>query len=766
MHSTLIMAKQASSIDAGIKKKAYAFLEKLIANDEAPGLHIEPIARCADPRVRTGRVDQQYRAVLFKLTGAEGPTYVLHGIFPDDEAYRVAASTALRFNIANSLPEIRTVEPPAEAAAATPPPPASNRPDAAAEPAVEPSVAAPAEPTPAAPAPDDAGRHEPASLLTHVSRADLLELGLPESLAEAALHARSEAELLALAGTGASWQQTALVGLGAGMTPDEVRAELELDAPDAELDATDDAQVLARLATPAAQFDFARIDGAEELRRVIESGDFGAWRIFLHPQQRRWTNRDYNGIWRLSGGAGTGKTVVVLHRARWLLQHNPDARLIATTFTVNLAAALARDLERLDPALSVHPADGPSSLGKPGATVLGIDAIAHRVLAQAAGQLSEATEAVLGTGSADVSVSPGDGAWSSAITQAGATLPAHARTPQFFADEYGLVILPEKITTRADYLRVRRPGRGVRLNRAERGAVWDVVEAYRQAARTSRRVDFSEAAMIAAVYLEQQSRDTGFFLADHVLVDEGQDMSPAHWHLLRALVAPGPNDLFIAEDSHQRIYGSKITLSRYGINVRGRSRRLTLNYRTTAENLHFAVRILGGGAYEDLEGGAEDTRGYHSARSGPQPQLIACASLTEELDRTADILRGWLTEPEAPRPDTFAILVRDSQTRDLVVTGLAERGVKVQAVERADDAHGKPVVMTMHRAKGTEFTRLILFGASERSIPRVLNSAQHAPEDVADAQLRERSLLYVAATRARDQLVICWDGSASPLLPR
>ena len=148
---------------------------------------------------------------------------------------------------------------------------------------------------------------------------------------------------------------------------------------------------------------------------------------------------------------------------------------------------------------------------------------------------------------------------------------------------------------------MRRPGRGVALDRAKRAAVWGVIEAYRAQARIAGSVDFPEAATIAAAYLRRAAGMDGEYVADHVLVDEGQDLGPAHWQLLRALVGEHADDLFIAEDSYQRIYGQRVMLSQFGIRIVGRSQRLTLNYRTTAQNLAYAINVLEGGAYVDLE---------------------------------------------------------------------------------------------------------------------------------------------------------------------
>ena len=441
-----------------------------------------------------------------------------------------------------------------------------------------------------------------------------------------------------------------------------------------------------------------------------------------------------------------------------LARREPGSRILLTTFTTNLADQLRADLDRLDPALPKA-----AGLGEPGISVYGIDAVASAVLRQAGADAAADAEAVLGVATTQLLGRTPGTAWQEALDAAGGELPTALRSPQFLAAEYAQVVLPNRITSREAYYKVRRPGRGVALDRAKRAAVWDVIEAYRAQARIAGSVDFPEAATIAAAYLRRAADMSGEYVADHVLVDEGQDLGPAHWQLLRALVGEHADDLFIAEDSHQRIYGQRVVLSQFGIRIVGRSQRLTLNYRTTAQNLGYAINVLEGGAYVDLESGQESTAGYRSARSGPVPQLIPCATLTEELDRAADLIRTWVAETDAP--ETIAVLVREQRQRDRLVSGLAERGVTVRAVDREHIKPGQPVAMTMHRAKGTEFSKVLLFGIDQGAIPRPLRDEQYAEDAWADALLRERSLLYVAATRARDELALSWSGDPSQLLP-
>ncbi len=739
MGKSLLVMSSYNKIDGSLKQKAYTFFEKLTEDDSLPGLHVEPVKNSADPRVRTGRVDEQYRAVLFRLESGDLPTYVVYGIWNHDDAYVKASSVTIDRNPVNGIVEIKVVE--GDTATA----PTS----AAVAPAVPPEVEA------SATVPEPVLRISADELVTR--------LGMSADVARRAVAFTDEDELGAYLESVQGWESDALLSLWMGSSveqvlstlvstgvEDETVAQVETTGPEGP---ASDTAILKSLTTPSSRMYFAPIDGAEELRRVIESQDFGAWRVFLHPEQRRWAEGSWGGPFRLAGGAGTGKTVVVLHRAKQLSDRHPGARVLVTTYTKNLAADLLTNLRRLDPSLPVAPA-----VGAPGVYVSGIDATASAVLRLAGAEVSESVAAVLGAGRTDIAARPPGDRWNNAVQAAGADLPDSLRSPTFIQDEYELVILPNRIVDETTYLKARRPGRGVRLSRADRSAVWAVVEAYRNQARADGQIDFAEAAMIAATYLEQRQ----LHLADHVLVDEGQDLSPAHWTLVRALVTDGRDDIFIAEDSHQRIYGHRLTLSRFGINTRGRSRRLTLNYRTTRENLAWAVKVLEGGSYSDLDEGDETTAGYRSARSGGHPLVEECESLNDELSRAAEIITGWLDEGDVA--ETIAVLVRDHRNRDLVVNGLHERGVRVRAIDGDTVRAGQPVVATMHRAKGMEFARVLLFEVSAKSIPMGLRNYAFDEAEAADALLRERSLLYVAASRARDTLVVLWSGKRSPLL--
>ncbi|MFF2831930.1 UvrD-helicase domain-containing protein [Cellulosimicrobium cellulans] len=593
----IILGPNFSKLDGSVRKAAFAFLEKLQDNDANPSLHIERINGSADGRIRTGRVDGFWRAVLVKIQVAIDDAYYIYlGTYPHDDAIAFAKTAVVRVNPYNKLAELLTAD--------------RVRPQSSERAANK-----------AKPRPDDVDMTTYPLLETQgIGLDELLALGIDEPFAAAALTAETEDALLELAaGAPAAWQSDAVLDLATGTGLENVQERLGLKVPVTHGDTGNDQDLLEALRRPASGMDFAFIEDDGELRAAIEDDDFGRWRVFLHPEQREYAFKERSGSFRLSGGAGTGKTVVLLHRARHLVRCDPAARIVLTTFNKTLAASLAENLRLLDPAVPFA-----SELGQPGVYVASVDAIARRVLARGGSDLASAIYAVLGQRPPYVLDSSPGAHWEVALATAGGGLDEHLRHPSFMISEYGSVILPNRVTTRDEYLRVRRLGRGTALSRAQRIAVWEVVAAYRASTAAAGSTDWDEKSMIAGAHLDAEAAIDGTRVADHVLVDEAQDLAPTRLHLLRALASAGPDDLFIADDTQQRIYGPRVVLSRYGINVRGRSRRLTLNYRTTAQVLRYAVGVLAGESWIDLEAADASAAGYRSARTARPPTTAGC----------------------------------------------------------------------------------------------------------------------------------------------
>lgn len=717
--------------DKTVRLKIFDFLEKLAEDDSTYGLRVKKMNNAVDPRARTARIDQSWRAVLYLLEDKhQERTWVFAGAWEHDVAIERARTLKVSLNDVNGAVELIAETMPAEFRNWNTAP--------------------------------TSGSSYASSFLQqfNYSLVELIDdLGFTHAVAERLLGATTEDEILTIAESlENAWEQDAAVSLAAGASIDVIKDELRLQAPALDSDASEDEKILQALASDVSKMQFTFVDDNVELRKIIEDGDFAAWRVFLHPEQARYSSGDYSGAFRLSGGAGTGKTVVLLHRARHLMAQNPKARVVMTTFTRALADNLKRDLLALDPKILIA-----SGLGEPGVLIRGVDQLGAAVRQKAGSAFGQVAGIILGEARGSVGRVTGnrDG-WSAAATGSTSDLPSAVKTDTFLESEYLQVVLPARVTSREEYFSIRRPGRGVPLDRNKRDAVWTIIERYRDNARSTPSMSYAEAAETSAAWLDLYGEEAGV-LADHVLVDEGQDLSPSQWKLLRALARPARNDLFIAEDAHQRIYGHPVVLARCGIAIVGRSRRLTLNYRTTAENLAFAVRSLEDGDYVDAEGDVTDVAGYHSARRGPAPVVIGARDDMEQLAHVCDLVESWVAD-ETVDAGTVAVLARTNERALAARDALVGRGIPANHVKNAHSTSDRVLTLTMHTAKGMEFSCVVLFDVSEGVVPLKWTLENADPEERDEVMLHERSILYVAASRARDALAVTWSGSPSPFL--
>src|SRR5699024_9909943 len=195
-------------------------------------------------------------------------------------------------------------------------------------------------------------------------------------------------------------------------------------------------------------------------------------------------------------------------------------------------------------------------------------------------------------------------------------------------------------------------------------------------------------------------------------------LHPAHWRLLRALVPAGTDDMFIVGDAHQRIYGKPIVLSRYGIETRGRSRRLTVNYRTSREILNWSLRVAYGQTADDLEGEDDSLAGARSEFSGPEPESNGFVSTAAERSGLVDKIRAW--QEAGIRLSEIAVVTRLGNQVDELTDVLIDAGIPAMKVSRSTDENtsdDEVRVMTMHRAKGLEYRAIALVGANNRDLP-------------------------------------------------
>lgn len=784
MKSNVILdSEMFTDLENRLFGKVQSTIKKLRNDWRSPGLHVEPIEQARDPRVRTARVNQQYRLVLFHLEESPRDVFFVEGVYNHDDAYDVAGSKFLRVNDVSGQVEVRDRRED---------PGARDRIKAATDSEVKRRAAALAAAQQAKREMEDAARRDaepahdtagagggdgdgtPARTTTssgpalHLSVEDLVAvLGMDQEIAERAAVAGDD-ELLDIANDAPRWQGDALIELATGKSIEEVKDAFRTEATggtSADVP-TDSDDVLKAIRSGSSRSRFLILDEDEEYAEVLEHGDFAAWHVFLHPDQRRYVDLESSGPFRLTGGAGTGKTVVLIHRAvRLASGRTPPPRIVLTTFTRGLAESLKRQLRSLDPEYQAarHPGD-------PGIYVGGIDQISRYVVNGAPDKRRVMAD-VLGWGQ-DALPRLGRPAqdWERAISDAGGDLPDQLRSHHFFATEYAEIVLPQRILSERDYMRAGRAGRGTKLGRLQRRAVWTVIARYRDEGMRNAVLDWDELSAVAARALDVVAEKGEARPVDHLLIDEAQDARPPHWQMFRAITTEGPDDLFIAEDSHQRIYGNRVVLKRYGIGIVGRSRRLRLNYRTTAENLRFAMAVLAGGEYQisDAEEGAYEEHGgsYRSARSGPAPHLLRSETLTDEYDTIARLVRQWVEEmaEDGLDPSSLGILTHEKYRAANLVAALGERGIRIRHLDREAPTDGLPLVLTLHTAKGMEFSRVILFGMSAESIPSNRRGLDYDEDALHQAQQRERSLLYVGATRARDHLAVSWNAEPSEFI--
>jgi superfamily I DNA/RNA helicase len=341
------------------------------------------------------------------------------------------------------------------------------------------------------------------------------------------------------------------------------------------------------------------------------------------------------------------------------------------------------------------------------------------------------------------------------------------------------------LTTRKEYFEARRAGRGRSLTRPERNQVWKLleqltarldkerVETWGQAAERAARFEMERVLRNEHPGESRQNEKSGHLRRyRHIVVDEAQDLRAAHWKMLRAMVPPASDDLFIAGDTHQRIYDHQVTLGTVGINIRGRSSRLTLSYRTTGEILKQAMGIIGSGhiSYDDLDDGTDSLGGYRSVLRGPKPDLVECASWRDELAKLEEALKSWheaaAEGDNGARQDpqgSLAVCVADRDMVGQVINHLTNAGITCAELTK-DGPRGDGVVHvgTMHRFKGLEYQRLAIVGVCDGIIPRAIRTDD--PQRRENEDRKARSLLFVAVTRARDALRISWHGKPSPYL--
>ncbi|MET9603172.1 3'-5' exonuclease [Streptomyces sp. NPDC006459] len=570
----------------------------------------------------------------------------------------------------------------------------------------------------------------PARLFDHVKDSDFRTLGIDDQVLPIVRLLAREAHLDALQHMLPSLQYDVLVALASGMSIDETWGEVSKHLVNAaKPDRVEPDDLSAAIERTPDQV--ALVSGPEELEKLLRP-PFALWRIFLHPMQRRIAYHDpYPGSVMITGGAGTGKTVTALHRAAHLAElYDSGTPILVTTYSPPLTAELARQLNQL--------VENPENRDR-------IDVITTGQLASWVIRERRGSAPVVLTSRELVSL-------------ADSVHPDFAG--KFLVDEWEQVMLAQDITTLEAYLAAARTGRSQRLPRSERSSVWAAVKALQTRLSDQGCWSLLQVADEAARILQQEDGSAPY---QHVLVDEAQDLHPAQWRLLRAAVRPSDDDLFLVADPHQRIWQHRVPLKNTGINIVGRTQRLAVSYRTTHEILTWAVRVLGLVSEEDLDGWPDSREGYESPMHGRRPIVRRFTEWSEERTAVVSQVRAWLAD--GVEPGAIAVVARVNAKSEELAEALRFAGIEP---EPPGPSGGRVQVGTMHSMKGLEFQCVAVVGVQDKVVP---HERAIVPLDVdraahLESLQRERCVLYVACTRARDRLYVSYSGAPSPFLPR
>jgi mRNA-degrading endonuclease RelE of RelBE toxin-antitoxin system len=478
---------------------------------------------------------------------------------------------------------------------------------------------------------------------------------------------------------------------------------------------------------------FRLMTNVEELQRALDF-PWEKWTVFLHPDQQEIVERNYSGPARVSGSAGTGKTIVALHRAAHLARTNPNARVLLTTFSDTLANALHTKLKRL---LSAEPRLAERI------DVYSLNAIGLRLYKSYVGPATIADREVI----------------SGLIREASKVVAGHKFSQHFLLTEWEQVVDAWQLSGWEAYRDVSRLGRKTRLPEAQRKMLWAIFERVRSDLKSRGLITFAELFTSLAAAISKSQK----VIFDFAVVDEAQDISIAHVRFLGALGDGRPNALFFAGDLGQRIFQQPFSWKALGVDIRGRSQTLRVNYRTSHQIRTQADRLLGP-SVTDVDGNAEDRSDAVSVFNGPPPTVQTLKSEPDEINAVG----GWIAAhvKAGLMPHELGLFVRSADQLERAQAAVTAAGLSFKILdENVETISGHISIGTMHLAKGLEFRAVAVMACDDEVIP--LQERIEKVGDDADLQEvydTERHLLYVACTRARDHLLLTGIEPASEFL--
>jgi superfamily I DNA/RNA helicase/mRNA-degrading endonuclease RelE of RelBE toxin-antitoxin system len=685
------------------QKKVNQFVNKFRNDPYGAGINYEKINDAANPYMRSVRIDQSYRGIILKPE--HGEVFILLWVDHHDEAYNWARRHQCKIHPSTGAIQLYASEHIGEVPAKV----IVEKPEAVDE--------------------------QLMAVFAEYSDEQLIDLGLPNEFIIKVRQIHNIQAIDELSSVLPNDAFEALSFIADGVPYTEVLEEYK--AIEQAVDVDDFAAALEREGSKRC---FIIVDD-EALQQMLDA-PLEKWRVFLHPTQRKLVERDWNGPLRVLGGAGTGKTVAAIHRAKWLantIKNDPTKKILFTTFTKNLASDIQQHISQIC---------RQSELDK--IEVINIDSWVHKFLKR--NNYSYSIVFPSDTNSLRKKC------WNLALDAKPFELDF---SDHFYEEEWRLVVQEQGISTKDEYIRAKRTGRGTRLNRKERLLVWAAFEEYLLQLNHNNIKEMPDATRDCVKLIESKSIKPMY---SSIIVDEGQDMGSQAYELLRKIVPEQTNDIFIVGDGHQRIYRNKVVLGRCGIQIVGRSKKLRINYRTTEETKKLAVAILEGIEVDDMDAGVDDGKGYISLMHGENPEVLNFKGFMDEADAICE--RVEQLEAANTKLSSICVVARTKNLRDSYADVLKKAGISTYEI-MANGAENRNVegvrIATMHRVKGLEFQHLFVAGVNDDKLP-LMNFKSNDPVEIREHEMAERALLHVAMTRAMKSLTVTSHGKPSKFL--
>ncbi|KAA6437982.1 AAA family ATPase [Dyadobacter flavalbus] len=672
------------SLNKTTQTKVTEFISKFRANSKSAAIHLESINTFKDQSLKTARIDQKFRAILKEVQPSE--VYLLVWVDNHDEAMDWAKNKMIDWNEQTQAFQVYSID--------------------------ETTIIFPS--------------NTPTDLfMSQYDGNALTSIGVPEVLLPSVLKVQNLQGLEKLESYLPIDVFENLFYLLDGANINSLLAEIQEGKNAAET-----------LASKNNARSFIELTDDEIFNEALQ-GSLQKWKYYLHPSQSAFVNGDFKGSVKLSGGAGTGKTIAALHRLRHLVQHKKSALpILFTTFTKELTEnlkSLAAELEISTGAYLIE----------------NIDALAFRLAQQY--HLIKNTDKVFGLSAIKKPVE----IWEQVLAE-----KLSPFDEDFLQEEYEAIILDQDIHLKDDYLRASRTGRGKAISRRDRFLIWDMIEDFNSRKLMEGLFYKEEIYNKVSQYLQNNNQD----LFSHVIVDELQDFSNIELRFIRSLTHENNNDLFLVGDPLQNIYNKRINFSKAGINIRGnRSRRLRINYRTTEEIKNLALRVISEESYDDFDGSVEDKKGYLSLFHGVKPEYHVYKTKNEELDSVASDIKQLVEEGY-----TYNDIVVAARTKDAVDDFRNHfHKLNIPFVNKnllSNQSEGVRL-STFHGLKGLEFKQVFLVDVNDRTFPKQpYNFNSLTAEEQQQITRTEKALFYVACSRAIQRLMISGVGGGTSLL--